>query len=554
MNKNRNIARTGSGNQHSKNGKPITKKLDRRNSSKSSRREAEAIDSELADYRSKSNPYTWYANFPNYAKDVATLAFGVPVGAPVYLGPGTDYVANAGIMTLSFTPTPSISTSPSSPLNRQAVRIMSYLRSIQRTSSDYDAADLMIYLLAIDSLYTYWAFLRRVYGVAQLFTPTNVYYPRRLLQAMGIDPDIVSNLANLRAYVNRFALNIGRYTVPKDFDLIQRHMWMASGLYVDSTSTRAQTYMFMPALLWQYDNTVTTGSQLVGVKLDTFTAATNSMKLQDLVDYGESLIAALNNDDDAFMISGDLFRAYGNNVFSVEETPDNYAVKPVYDETVLSQIENATIVGIFCSSTSLDYAAPVITQNPTINNGAIIFNPYVSGGARQTHTGTFVHTYPLIIGNTPLNYHGDSPTPEAVMEMTRLTAQSSTDQIFTPSGQGIQLRSSAADMINYVRITTTSPTNPAAIRNLYIASQSIYTDEEGTVISSFTPSELAILMQFDWCPMFYVCTVNAALQTLDLQWVAADIDNFTVASAEQMYNIQEAAALSLLDSPTPIAK
>lgn len=186
-------------------------------------RDAEIMDDARKDYMSKSNPYTWYANFPNYAKDVATLAFGVPTGQPIYLTSG-DYVANAGLMTLYFTPTPGISKNLSSPVNRQAVRIQTYLRSIMRAASDYDAADTMIYLLHNDALYTYWAFLRRAYGVAQLFTPTNKYYPRRLLQAMNIDPDIAHNLADFRAFINKFALNIGRFAMPKNFDLTQRHM------------------------------------------------------------------------------------------------------------------------------------------------------------------------------------------------------------------------------------------------------------------------------------------------------------------------------------------
>lgn len=518
------------------------KQYNRSNSTKNQRRAKEVVDTEL----SSSNPYTWYANFPNYAKDVATLAFGTPVGQPIYLRSG-DYVANAGIMTLGFTPTPGVSTDNTSPINRQAVRFQTYLRSIQRSASTYDAADTMMYMMGIDSLYTYWAYLRRAYGVAQLFTPTNKYYPRRLLQAMGISPDISHNLADFRAYINRFALNIGRFALPKEFDIVKRHMWMCSGLYLDSNTSRAQTYMFVPQYLYQFDNTVTTGSQLTGVAIDNMGNPTTQRTLSELQTLGDQLINAFENDEDTMNISGDIYRAYGKEgCLTVEETPDNYAILPVYDETVSSQIENAVIVGDFEETSSV----PLITQDPSVNNGAIIFNPAISAGRNELDT-YWTYNYPLTAGLSMMNMHMDSPNHEQVMEGSRFMALAKANFSSSPNKASFNLSTCAADLINQVRIWTTSLSNPAAVQALTKKSNTVWQINSGALVHNDDVDWLALTSQFDWCPMTYIVRSEDALN-YDLRLISADVDNFTSLSADQLSNINEAALLSVLDIHEPI--
>lgn len=515
-------------------------------STRNQRREEEAVDAIEATYRSKSNPYAWYANFPNFAKDVAQLAFGTPVGQPIYVN-GNDYVANAGIMTLYFVPGPGLSEGPSSPLNRQATRFQSYLRSIQRAASSYDAADTMMYLLGIDSLYTYWAYLRRAYGVAQLFTPTNKYYPRRLLQAMGVDPDdIIFHLADFRAFINRYALNIGRFAMPKSFDLTQRHMWMANGIYVDSKSSRAQTYMFVPRVVWQWDNTVTTGSQLTLSDLTGADAQPLLHTFDQLVQIAETLVSNFNNDDDTMNISGDLYRAFGpEGLLGVEETPSNYAVVPVYDETVLSQIENCTIVGEL-SNGATPSTTPAITQNPEVNNGAILFQPYAEAGMKQFGT-SFWRNFAVVNPRAMLNAHVDSPSPEWVMEATRLVAVSE-GRISVGALENAKLSGFGTDLITDIRVCVTSLSNPQSVQFLRTKTQTLWLDAASTATDVAESLELAALFQqFDWAPMLYVYSTTDGLHLM-----AADVDNFTSLSHDQLYNIHEAALLSVLDIPDGI--
>lgn len=546
-------------NQANKTGKKNNYKPVRQNGrTKQIRREQEDVNGDLKDLRlSKSNPYSWYAKFPNFAKDVATLPFGVPVGQPIYVN-GNDYIANAGIMALHFVPSPGKSVDLTSPINRQATRFYSFLRSVQRAAANYDSADVMMYLMGIDSLYTYWAHLRRIYGVAQLFSPTNKYYPRRILQTLGVDPDdILSNLADFRAFINRFALNIGRFAMPKNFDITQRHMWMASGLYLDSNTTKAQTYVFVPSAFWQWDNTVSTGSQLVCTRYDaSYSGGTPSTPVQhsvaDLIAFGQSLINNFDNDEDTMNISGDLLRAYGQeNLLAVEETTDGYAILPVYDQTVLSQIENAVICGRIThslDSSTLPLEPAVIAQNPAVNNGAIIFNPQSPGGTTQIGN-TYWKNFALTNPQSLMNMHWDSPTPEQVMEASRLMAFS-TGLIATATATHLNLTDFGTDIIEYVRVCITSLSNANAVQFILATTQTLYigTDVTQTQLQN-NIDLLAVWEQFDWSPMLYVYDVTNGLRLM-----GADIDNFTVVKHDQLYNIHEAALLSVLDVPEFVAK
>lgn len=525
---------------------------------KPQRQAAEIADTAME--MSKSNPYAWYANFPNYADDVAKLAFGVPVGQAVYVQ-GNDWVASDGIMGLYFTPSIGISKDNTSAVNRQATRIFTYLRSIQRSAANYDSADLMMYLLGIDSLYMYWAMLRRIYGVAQLFTPTNKYYPKRILNAMYVDPSIINNLADFRAYINRFALNVGRFAMPKDFDITARHMWMCEGLYLDSNTRRAQTYLFMPMYFYQWDNTVTEGSKLSGQLFVDYVGLTGGSgtpwTFEKLVEFGEKLLDNFNNDDDTMRISGDLYRAYEGNLMAVEETPANYAIAPVYDETVLSQIENITIGGFFRAGASNTSAVPEITQDPSVNNGAIIFNPYLSFGGNlnigDITSPLYARNYAAYTQNAVLNSHKDAPTSEDVMEMTRLqTRMAPTSAPWTSVvNVGTEVGIANADIVNFVALIVPARGNTAGYSILNTLTNTIWCKSDGTPYEANAASLLAHFMQFDWAPLLYIVLYSGG-SSADLQSIGADLDNFTVASYDQLKNISDAAMLSLLDSPAPV--
>lgn len=510
--------------------------LHKRNSSKNIRRGKEIADTAIE--MSRENDYAWYAKFPQFTKDAGTLAFGIPVGQQIVLSP-SDNITIPGIMKICFLPGVGYAQTLADPINRMAMRFYTYLRDVQKAAAKYDAADIMMYLLAIDSLMAYHSLMRRAYGVAQLYTPVNKYYPKSLLQMMGFDPSIANNLAEFRAYINRFAIAIGSYCMPKDFDIAVRHKWMCEGVYLDSNTTRAQSYCFVPEGFWQFDNTVTTGSQL---KLLRWQEAGQSHTLHNLSQVqaiGDSLLNAILGDQDTGNISGDLYAKYTpSGLMKIEETPEMYALMPVYNETVLSQIENATICGQIVGT-------PTITQNPSVNNGAIQYSPSFTFGSISIGDNLYVCP---VRNYAPINMHKDSPTAEEVIEATRLSVCFK-NPTFTEDTATFFPDVFGSDIVTRTWIAVYNADTPGALSSIYSETSYIKTNQGETTATLSTKLQyLALQSSFDWAPdlwLFQVGTGNA----INVTQSAFDADNLTQASHTQLAMMHEAALLSMLDVP-----
>lgn len=386
---------------------------------KNARRFEEAADTEYK--MSSSNDKSWYGRYKQLADDSGSISFGQPLGKvmslPIIAGmnnpsvgwtPSQPNVSGAGIARINWVPGIGVSLNKQSPINRAALNIFVTLRSKQKAAHDYDSQDMMMGIMAVDSAYILFAVGRRLYGTARgLQTPENYYYTRTLIQAQGFDPDdVVKNLAKLRTYCNYYRSALEKYTLPNDLDLSDRHMWMCDGVYVDADNTRAQTFIFVPEYVYKYDNTVATGSQLIPVQF------ADNMTVDQYIAMCEAVLEAINGDDDIGWICGDLYAAYGSKAMRpLSEISDTYTVIPAYNEEVLAQITNIKFVGRFNSDTVH------ITQNPSVNAGAILWDPHFSlidvNFGNRVWVGHMTH-------QTLINAH-KGHDPLDVIEMTRLT-------------------------------------------------------------------------------------------------------------------------------------
>nr|AVX53583.1 putative capsid [Marmot picobirnavirus] len=526
-----------------------------RRASKSVKRDRNAIDA--ADRAvSYTNDFSWYNNFPQFMKDAANIAFSTPLGQLIQTENG-DKIVVAGIMRLGFVPTIGVSTDLTSPINRSAIKFMTYLRSIQRAGATYDAPDTMMYLVALDSCYMFWSMMRRIYGVAQLYTPINKYYPRQLLISLGADPSIAYELADFRMYINRFAIALSSFALPNNVDIINRHKWMCNGLYVDSENAKAQTYAFVPDFFWTYDNTVSTGSRLKPLVWQDTTTNVNLHTLAEIINLGDALLNNIINDQDIATISGDIYRAYGHNIVSLEETTEGYAILPAYDRHVLSQIENASIFGDYIYD-----ANQYITQDPSVNGGAILYNPRWEGNIKTNAAGTLLFSPYWQNPSRFMNMHTDSPTEEDITEASRLMAccgfawPTQTSEVVPV--KALQVQVIPPDCITNMWIGEFNENTYPAYRMLKVGGNALTlgpgngsTSYDGTVINTITM--LCTIAQFDWAPMIYLYqipdTTFGAGSYLNLVQFAFDVDNLTSVSATKLLQLHEAALYSLFLVP-----
>lgn len=550
----RNNAKAG----NAKGMKPYNRSNQRRNNSTKRQREASEIE-DTAIAESKSNPYSpWYDKFPYFTEDAGKLAFSQPLGQN--LDPeGALYIP--GIMRLTFYPTIGYSADNNSAVNRSTKRFYTYQRTVMKSANKYDPADIMMHNMAIDSAYMFLSLMKRAYRCGNLFSPLNKYYPKYLMRLAGFDDETISaNLSDFRAYINRYALQLQAFVVPKNFEITSRHMWMCEGLYLDSDNARAQTYMFVPEGFWKFNNTVTTGSQLDWVPwigTDTSSPAKISVHtLDQIMEIGNSLIGAIVGDQDTGNISGDMVLAYGaDGVRRAEELQDMSIILPTYDETVLSQIENATIVGPWANGYT-----PVISQDPSVNNGAILFTPTFAGdatvinGADPSSSSSKVYAEPLFTRSTSfINMHKDSPNFEEVIEASRLHVAVKTPIAVSTTGPiNIQPTSFGADVICSLCIA--KYTTNVGVKLLGSFSNCIFVGSLGS--SSQTRSTemqfVALSECFDWAPLIYLWefdTTSKTPTTTNIVAFAADVDNIAPVTYQQLDMMHEATMLSLMDVP-----
>lgn len=335
------------------------------------------------------NDPSWYMSDTQLINDVASISFNTALGNPVTLrGASNNLTVNLpGIMAIYTTPTIGISKDANSPVNIAMRRLYTYVRHQNSGHANYDPADLMLYILAMDSIYTYWAYMVRAYGVAQVFSRTNKYVGDALLSAMGVNPsDIRQNLANFRAYINVFAGKAMQWCVPKVMTYFLRHNWMYSNIYRDEDDSKSQMYMYVPAGLYQYHPTLSAGAG--GLQMMPLTVTMSSTNLvpmtvpnsfAGLVTYGNELLRALAGQEDIGIISGDILKAYGaENLWRIDTIPEDYAVVPVFSEEVLAQIHNTDFASraiVTSDGTAVDLSGLNVFQDVAIGSGELIFDP-----------------------------------------------------------------------------------------------------------------------------------------------------------------------------------
>ena len=390
---------------------------------------------------SKPNDVSWYTSNPELLKAGASFAYGYPLGSPAYLD-NENYVDAgklivSGISALDVIPHLGVSVDASSPLNQAVRKMYSFIRHANSGARNYDPADLGMYIGAMDQIYTMFWYGVRAYGTAQIYNPQNRYVPFALLEAQRFDAtDVMKNLAQLRYGLNRIATIVNNLTVPDTMTLFKRHRWLFSGIYSDGTSPKAQVYMMRPAGYFKF-----------GLESETFAGKLSYTSLYDAPLFTvESYLNVLdemikpiltNYDEDFGLIAGDIMKAYDvSQLYKLPAVPENYVVVPTYSEEVLTQIQNATLLGNYISN--FNYTQDIDIHSP--NAGAILNHPTVDIKLRilpklasPTTSGTATQDLKNFVSgsaNRLISLSIDNPTPEDTMVATRLTAMLGKPEIY----------------------------------------------------------------------------------------------------------------------------
>lgn len=419
---------------------------------KNMRRDAEIADTaskEYADsrtrrdcYKSSANDWQWYAQNQQLVKDYASYPFGKALGSRLWISstvsqPGTsggtliNNQAIPGALVYYYQPSVGSPQDANAPINVAARNIYSFVRHANSGHTNYDAPDLMLYLIAMDSVYMYHSFMKRILGLLFDYSTLNRYYPESLIMSMGVDFDDISHhISDLRGFINQYAVKMGSMCIPNSMSYMARHVWMTEGLYTDASSAKAQTYMYVPCSYYKFGLDAEGKGQLQKVDFSTphlgWTMMSNNLKkFADLVDFGNALLDPILSNEDLNIMSGDVLKAFGDSgVVKISGIADGYMVLPMYNQEVLSQMENATILGD---------GPTLISQNADVGGGylqvsnatfKIAFDTPTSYTTASSATLTADQANGILAsleGRKILNFHHSDVAPEEVMVATRLS-------------------------------------------------------------------------------------------------------------------------------------
>lgn len=502
----------------------------------------------------KANDPQWYFKDERILEDVASFSFSHPLGSDLHpndvYSTAKNYVVTGGfnavpgVLQLEIALTPGISKDAQSPINLAAQNVYSFVRYKNSGASNYDAPDLMMYLIGMDSLYSCWNWMKRIYGIASTYSQTNYYLPQAMLALDGVDwENIYAHLADFRAYLNMAANRISSFCVPATMTYMVRHSWMFSNIYADGDTTKSQIYQFSPSYFFAFQETASTkGGQLSAMNVlysnPRYTISSDNFWNYDtLRGFMDNLINSLQYSEDIGIMSGDILKAYGEgNLFKLSLIDPDYKVEPVYSKEVLTQIENSHRVGL---GSLTEYK---ITQDP--NTNFIIFNPSGSLGNQ--------------FNKMHLNFHWNNPTPKEVMVATRLMAFSDGTH-FTAMGSEVVAHEYMAYRGQYSFADWYQPYSPTGITSLQITdlnAEALVFSTMNTGLFGNLLKELLANIIFDWSPtvrlIYYdaesggsITPEHPAYDTIPLK----DYDNYTTIDSQDLEAMHLLALLTEFDVP-----
>lgn len=422
----------GKGIPKGKKGRPKSRKVNTKFEGKS----IETDEDTRPDVRnSGDNDPAWYGVSGQLVNDTARLSFNHPAGIPhsVLPYPLPEIVDSIrketvpGIMALNYLYGPGVSRNNTSPINLAAKNIYTFVRHVNSGAANYDTPDLMIYIMSIISAFALYADIVRAYGVCRNFQQSNMYTPASLTYALGYNyKDLVSKLPQLRTALNVFVRKIGARPIPANLNIIKRIAWACSNIFTDAESNKSQYYFYKPIGHYYYDEETYskeyTGGKCIfksRVGLAQQAEVPEADRSHWTVEAIEKILNFVGDQiygsEDLGIISGDIVKAYGQNVYQFTEIDEDFTIEAIHSPEALSQIHNIHMVG------SIDTNSCNIEQDPSIGFGPLMWRPK-SAIALKTDSVTGASSDPRKawqFQNLPLDMWQDVPSPDDVMVATR---------------------------------------------------------------------------------------------------------------------------------------
>lgn len=491
-----------------------------------------------------TNDPSYYTLNSDMIAAAANISYAWPIGQPLGVHwydnfpviPSNDYLPDSvpGIMSMAVVTTPGKSVDARSPLNKAAMRLITNIRHTRSGTASYAPADLVQYLLMVDTLYQMYAVSCRLYGTLSLVSQRNYYLPKALVQAQGFDfDDMRANHANLRYFIYDLAEDISRWAVPNDISFFLRHIELFSNVYMDANDPKAQMYLYVPDQFLIQDSN-DQGATLLG-NLGSLMDASDATGLtyQYWVQAIQSRTAAMHLMPHIGQISTDILNYYSDSrVMHVPAMPENYALQFMFNDAVLYQFRNATLN----SRLSNDY-------NVTQSGDLVIYNPEFKNNEPLRELASYAPLSARV-----LSAMSRDPDALETMEITRLTN--------TADAASVVRGTAITDPIKYK--LTSFGTEIATRLKVWFYNQSgvlvgekVYGTASDENLQRRAPIVAGLVSQFKHHPgiLYGANTYSSSTWHVQLFGFDFEFDNYAVIQPEDLDRIHNAALLSELQIP-----
>lgn len=251
------------------------------------------------------------------------------------------------IMVLDVTPIPGFSDSNGSPLNIASRTLFAQMRKYNTSTNVYDAVDVMQYVLAMDSAYTLYSHLCRIYGILHNVNWANRFIPKALVESLGFDyTDLTVNAPLLNAVINKFGDRLQALPVADAFSFLKYHFSLFNEVYKDAEDDKAQLYVMNPKCFYFYVEGAS-GSEAGKLVPKKLRKSNLLITVADIDDFCTQLLEKLTTSGSIADIAGDMLKLLQNyKMFALPVLSQDYSISPVYSEAFLEMLHNSRVVSI----------------------------------------------------------------------------------------------------------------------------------------------------------------------------------------------------------------
>lgn len=493
------------------------------------------------DTTKSGNDPAWYASDPILLRDAASYPFSYVTGATAIHNPAIWNEPSVtskpveqvpGIASLHVYPTVGTSVNATDPINVASQSVYSFVRHANSGHSNYDPADLMLYILAMANMYSFLVWCQRLYGYALTYDQRNRYIPKDLIRTNDVDADdLRTNLANFRFWINTLIAKMASFAVPATMSVFSRMSFMYSDYYIEGTSIKEQLYQFVPEGFYKFGLDSASMGNLEWKPFDW----SKLMTTNDIMTYGEDIFNAIWSQEDFGIMSGDILKAYGDNIIKLSQIPESYAMVPKFDPMVLTQIKNATLVRLTPKRIAQSDLDGSIIQTLTPTPYTVDDTFYSTANKLPSDVvPLFNKAMTLILKDyNVLTVDTDQPTPDVVMEATRLKVAYDSYKGWYKCG---------TELVTKVMLTSTPGVDvevPPIVAGVFSGNS-----EPMQPILNM----IQVAKNFHFMPSIWIVKYDANNKLyVDSLF---DVDNFTVLTTEDITKLHEAATINMFAVPS----